>query len=467
MGLFNKKNEGGLMDVIRCDQEEYLVWKWRPVGADVNSTKKENSIRYGSSLRVKEGEVAVFVYPQKDGTMQDFIEGPFDQTIKTGNFPILASIVGSAFGGESPFQAEIYFINLSGIINSNFAVPFFDVFDPRFLDYGVPVAVRGSYKFKIKDYKEFIKLHRLINFDMESFQKQVKDAVVKYTKGIVSNIPSDKGIPVIQLERKILEISDAIQEQLKSRLESEFGVVVSSLDVNALECDKSSEGYRQLKAVTQDITTQTTQAQAAVNIKQMQDMQRVQMENLAETQRIQREEMQRAQKLQTESTNLTAHQMDLQAGVGIAGAEALGKMGAAGGTGIDLGNGSGFNPTSMMAGMAMGSAIGSNMAGMVNGMMGNLNQPVQNVMNTSISSVPPIPPTVQFNVAVNGQSTGPYDIQTLKNMAHSGQFNQESLVWKNGMANWQKAGTILELAEIFASNVPPVPPIPPVVPPTL
>ena len=142
-------------------------------------------------------------------------------------------------------------------------------------------------------------------------------------------------------------------------------------------------------------------------------------------------------------------------------------MGAAGGTGIDLGNGSGFNPTSMMAGMAMGSAIGSNMAGMVNGMMGNLNQPVQNVMNTSISSVPPIPPTVQFNVAVNGQSTGPYDIQTLKNMAHSGQFNQESLVWKNGMANWQKAGTILELAEIFASNVPPVPPIPPVVPPAL
>ena len=257
MGLFNKKNEGGLMDVIRCDQEEYLVWKWRPVGADVNSTKKENSIRYGSSLRVKEGEVAVFVYPQKDGTMQDFIEGPFDQTIKTGNFPILASIVGSAFGGKSPFQAEIYFINLSEIINSNFAVPFFDVFDPRFLDYGVPVAVRGSYKFKIKDYKEFIKLHRLINFDMESFQKQVKDAVVKYTKGIVSNIPSDKGIPVIQLERKILEISDAIQEQLKSRLESEFGVVVSSLDVNALECDKTSEGYRQLKAVTQDITTQT------------------------------------------------------------------------------------------------------------------------------------------------------------------------------------------------------------------
>ena len=29
MGLFNKK-EGGLMDVIRCDEQDYLIWKWRP-----------------------------------------------------------------------------------------------------------------------------------------------------------------------------------------------------------------------------------------------------------------------------------------------------------------------------------------------------------------------------------------------------------------------------------------------------
>ena len=28
MGLFDRKKEGGLMDVIRCDEKEYLVWKW-------------------------------------------------------------------------------------------------------------------------------------------------------------------------------------------------------------------------------------------------------------------------------------------------------------------------------------------------------------------------------------------------------------------------------------------------------
>lgn len=217
MGIFRKKNEGGLMDVIRCDEKEYLIWKWRPQGAETNTTKKENAIRYGSSLRVKDGEVAVFVYPGENGN-QDFIEGPFDQTIKTANFPVLASIVGAAFGGASPFQAEVYFINLAGLIQVRFAVPYFDIADPRFLDYVVPVAVRGDIRFKISNYKEFIKLHRLINFDLEDFKAQIKSAVAKYVKNTVSNIPSEKGIPVIQIERKIMEINEAVEDSLKKRM---------------------------------------------------------------------------------------------------------------------------------------------------------------------------------------------------------------------------------------------------------
>src|SRR5574344_803943 len=135
MGFFGlgtaKGKSGGIMNVIRCDEPEYLVWKWRPEGQEANSTSRENAIRYGSSLRVKEGEVAVFVYKQKgNGVMQDFIVGPYDDTIKTANFPILTSIVGLAFGGESPFQAEVYFINMAGVIQIKFAVPYFDVYDP-------------------------------------------------------------------------------------------------------------------------------------------------------------------------------------------------------------------------------------------------------------------------------------------------------------------------------------------------
>lgn len=459
MGFFgkNKTNEGGMLDVIRCDEPSYLIWKWRPQGEVANTTKKENAIRYGSSLRVKEGEVAVFVYPQKNGSQQDFIAGPYDQTIKTGNFPILASIVGAAFGGNSPFQAEIYFINLAGIIQIKFGVPFFDVSDSRFSDYAVPVAVRGTISFKISDYKEFIKLHRLIDFNLDSFQAQIRDSVIKYVKGVVSNIPSDTGIPLIQLERKIFLINETVENYIKPRLQSDFGVTVSAVDISDVELDKGSEGYKELKSVTADITTQTTQAQAAVNIKQMQDMQRVQMKNLEETQRIQREEMQRAQKLQTESANLSAFQIEKQTEVGIAGATALGNMGVNGGAGINLGNGNGFNPAGMMAGMAMGSAIGQNMAGMMNGALGGINQQFSPKM--AGAAVPPPPPVIQYNVAVNGKSTGPYTVQVLSQMAASGQFSKNSMVWKTGMTSWQPAGEIQELATLFAQNVPPVPPV--------
>lgn len=96
MSLFTKKT-GGFMDEIRCDEPSYLIWKWHPAGSQLGTNDRENAIRWGSSLRVKDGEVAVFVYKQKDGTMQDFIEGPFSQTLKTANLPILASIIGLAY----------------------------------------------------------------------------------------------------------------------------------------------------------------------------------------------------------------------------------------------------------------------------------------------------------------------------------------------------------------------------------
>ena len=183
MALFDRnKRKGGFMDEIRCDEPSYLIWKWHPSGSQLGENVRENSIRWGSSLRVKDGEVAVFVYKQKNGTMQDFIVGPYDQIIKTANFPVLASIVGLVYEGGTPFQAEVYYINLAQIIQVKFGVPFFDVYDPRFEDFGVPVAVRGTISFKISDYREFVKLHRLNSFRLEDFQAQIRDAVCRYVK---------------------------------------------------------------------------------------------------------------------------------------------------------------------------------------------------------------------------------------------------------------------------------------------
>lgn len=448
MGLFdrNKKN-GGFMDQIRCDEPSYLIWKWHPAGAQPNNNR-ENAIRWGSSLRVKDGEVAVFVYKQKSGIMQDFIEGPYDQIIKTANFPVLASIIGLAYEGGTPFQAEIYFINLAQIIQTKFAVPFFDVYDPRFLDFGVPVAVRGTINFRISDYRSFIKLHRMDNFSLNDFQLQIRDAVSRYVKNVVANAPADHNVPVVQIERKMMQITELVEEDLKQRLSDNFGVSVSGLDIGAIEIDKTSGGYQQLMKVTQDVAAAAVQAQTAVNIKEMQDKQRIEAENYAETLRIQREESQYAQRKQTQSANFAAYQVEKQAEVGVAGANALGQMGS-NGTG-DV-SGGGFNPASMMAGMAIGGAMGQNIAGTMNNMMAGMNQPVQ------AGATPPPVPTVAYHVAANGQATGPFDLIALKQMVTTGQFTADSLVWKAGMSEWAAAKTIAELNALFA----PIPPIPP------
>lgn len=450
MGLFSK-NKGGLLDTIRCDEPSYLIWKWHPSGSKARNNNRENAIRWGSSLRVKDGEVAVFVYKQKDGVMQDFIEGPFDQMIKTANLPVLSSIIGLAYDGGTPFQAEVYFINLARIIQVKFGVPFFDVYDPRFEDFGVPVAVRGTISFRIEDYREFIKLHRLSSFNLEDFQKQIRDAVNRYVKDCVANAPAAHNIPLVQIESKTAQINDVIEYDLSERLSENFGVIVSGIDIGTIEIDKSSEGYRQLMSVTKDVTTATVKAETAAKVKDIADRQRIEVEHYGESLRIQREEAQYAQHKQTQTNNLGAFQVEKQAEVGVAGAEALGKMGANGAGNVNLsGGGDGFNMAAMMASMAVGGAVGQNIAGSMNNMMAGMNQPVQNGMT------PPPVPGVTYYVVVNGQATGPYDLSALKQMKTTGQFTSESLVWKAGMAEWVKAEAVDDMKQLFP-DMPPIP----------
>lgn len=451
MGLFGKNREGGFMDEIRCDEASYLIWKWRPNGK-ANDSHRENAIRWGSSLRVRQGSVAVFVHSIDGQIAQDFIEGPFDGLLNTQNLPVIASIIGAAYDGGTPWQAEVYFINMAQIIQVKFAVPYFDVYDPRFLDFGVPVAARGTITFRIRDYLEFIELHRLDDFDIEAFRGQLRDAISKYAKGIIANIPSEHGIPLVQMETRIMQISELIERCVSQRLEQDFGVMVSGVDVAAVEVDKQSEGYKQLLAVTKDISTATVQAQAETNIKNLQDMQRINAENMEETLRIQREEGQYAQHLQTQGANFDVYKFGRQADAAIAGAEALGEMGANGGASIN-GDG-GMNPAGMMAGIAMGGVIGQNMASMMNGMMGAVNQE-----QVQMQTPPPVPMTA-YNVVINGQSSGPFDMAALAQMASSGQISSDSYVWKRGMNDWAKASDVQELSGLFCESTTDMPPIP-------
>ncbi len=437
MALFGKPKAGGFMDVIRCDEPSYLIWKWHPEGSVAGQNSRENAIRWGSSLRVKEGEVAVFVYNQKNGIMQDFIEGPFDQILQTENIPGLANIISLAYQGGSLFQAEVYFINLAQIVQVRFGVPFFDVYDPRFNDFGVPVAVRGTISFSITDVVGFVKLNRLQNFSLDDFQKQIRDAVCRYVKDAVANAPAVHNIPVVQLESKIAQINGTIEFDLKTRLKESFGVTVSGVDIGVIEIDKSSDGYHQLMSVTRDVTAAKVNAETTDYVERL---------------RLQREEAQYSIRKQTQSANLGAFQVEKQAEVGIAGAEALGKIGISGTSGANSSSTSeSLNMGAVMASMAVGSAIGQNIAGAMNNVMGNAHRVPQSAVT------PPPIPTTAYYIAINGQANGPYDMATLAQMSANGQLSSDNLVWKSGMSNWEKAGSIGDLKSLFENAMPPIP----------
>jgi membrane protease subunit (stomatin/prohibitin family) len=70
---------------------------------------------------------------------------------------------------------------------------------------------------------------------------------------------------------------------------------------------------------------------------------------------------------------------------------------------------------------------------------------------------PPVPAMVAFHVAVGANQSGPFELAALRQQAASGQLTRASLVWRNGMAQWVKAGDVQELAPLFADAPPPVP----------
>ena len=251
MGFFSKILGGNdSQTIVRCDEAEFLIWKYQG-----------GAVKSGTSIIVKDGEVAVLV-----GSSQTTIEGPANTT-------------------ASEDLSEVFFINLAGSNVVRFAVPYFGVNDPRYPDLNVPVAVRGSINFNIEDYKGFIRMHRLVGFDMEAFQKKIKDAVIKYVKSVVSNIPTDHSIPVVQMEKKILEIGEILNQYLKQRLAIDFAINVRAVDLNAIEYDADDESYKQLRALTQGQAAEMSQTQHKINMDQMKAQSQLNIDAMRETQK--------------------------------------------------------------------------------------------------------------------------------------------------------------------------------------
>ena len=362
--------------------------------------------------------------------------------------------------------------NLSKGSQLNFAIPYFDVFDPRLQDYGVPVSVHGAVVYAIEDMDLFHSVNRNEGYSDETFKNKLRGQLTKFIKSVVSNAPSDAQIPVVQIERKIFEISELIQQRVTPQVEKLFGITIRSLDITGINVDKESRGYRELKALTADLEKERMMAQhnaqisnfnlnndlqqdmlkkqSELNLDAMgrkqeldlggqEELQRMNLENQRETMRIQREEMQRASRLQTEQTFMGAHQANLNAGV----------LNNATDNGINA-----FRQQTMGGMNNMGQMGG---APQMPGQKGMGGAPQMPGMGAAI-------PQVQYFIGINGQQYGPCDWNKLQQLVQQGQLTQQSYVWKNGMAQWEFAGNVAELAPLFQGTAPQMPGMPPTMP---
>lgn len=338
--------------------------------------------------------------------------------------------------------------NLAKGSQIKFAVPYFDVFDPHYENFAVPVAVHCTMVYAVDDIAAFNSINKTQNINDGVFQDKLKGQVTKYIKGVVTNAPADNQIQVLQMERKILEISELIQRLVAPKIEQLFAVNVRSLDITQITVDKESRGYRELKSVTQEFEQQNLMAQQRVNLSNFnlqnqlnqdalkmqsslnldamkrqqelllggqEEMQRMQLENQRETMRIAREEQQRAASLQSQSNFLAAHQANLNAEVA--------------------------KTQSMFGQQRPAMPQTPHMGGM--------------------PPMPGMPPMVQYMVGINGQPQGPFDWNQLQQLVQGGQLTQQSQVWKQGMAAWEMAGQVQELEPIFVQQTPAMGGMPP------
>jgi len=107
------------------------------------------------------------------------------------------------------------------------------------------------------------------------------------------------------------------------------------------------------------------------------------------------------------------------------------------------------------ASAGIGAGIGMAMGGMMGNAMGGMGQ---HGAEQGGSVPPPLPPrSRQWHVAVDGASTGPHGQDSLASMAASGRLTRESLVWSDGMAAWERAGSVDDLDGVFGATPPPLP----------
>lgn len=252
MGFIRKQ----LLKVIEWmdDTQDTIVYRY-PMNDRVE-------IMNGCQLIVRPSQAAILV---SSGQICDvYTEGTHKLT--TGNMPFLTSLASWKYGFDSPFKAEVYFINTKQFINQKWGTTSKIVLrDP---DFGlVRIGARGVYSYKVNEPKIFLKEIFGTNRDYST------KSLIEYFKSIVvsefTDSVGESKIPVLDIPAKYSELSDLVKQAIVEKFNS-LGLEVCSFVIENVslpeEVEKSIDQRSSLGALKGNLN-EFTQYQTAQAIK--------------------------------------------------------------------------------------------------------------------------------------------------------------------------------------------------------
>jgi membrane protease subunit (stomatin/prohibitin family) len=173
----------------------------------------QNEIKNGAKLIVREGQTAVFI---NEGQLADvFAPGTYDLTTK--NLPILATLKGWKYGFNSPFKAEVYFVNTHLFTDEKWGTKSpITLSDDRF---GlVEIRAFGTYAFKISDAGKFIK--DIVGTDSNFTNFEINEHLKSLIATRFTNTVGQANLPIELYAANTTELSDTCREVMSPEFES-------------------------------------------------------------------------------------------------------------------------------------------------------------------------------------------------------------------------------------------------------
>ena len=225
MGIWDKIR-GEFIDIIEWldDTQDTMVYRFERHG---------NEIKNGAQLTVRESQVAVFV---SEGSIADTFE-PGRYELETKNLPVLSTLQGWKYGFNSPFKAEVYFVNTKRFTNLKWGT--MNPVMMRDADFGmVRVRAFGTYSVRVSDAGKFLKEIAGTDwqFTVEEVQTHIRNQIVsEFSEGVAK-----AGIPIIDLAARYSELGGQIQSGFAAQLE-EIGLEISDFRIENVSLPEEVE----------------------------------------------------------------------------------------------------------------------------------------------------------------------------------------------------------------------------------